>query len=432
MTLPRHRANVRRMSASEPLPDCYEGDPELLPPGEAMRRIRAHVRPVEATETVAVIDALGRVAARDAVSPMNVPGHVNSAMDGYACTGDSLPNDVPRWYEIAGTAYAGKPFSGPVGPSQAVRIMTGAIMPEGTDTVVMQEHVEVDGARVRIPPGVKAGQHVRQAGEDIAAGAVVVPHGRRLMPAEMGLLASLGITGVDVYRRLRVAYFSTGDEIRPPGAPFAPGLVYDSNRFTMHGMLGRLGVKIVDLGIVPDRRDAVLDAFRDASARADVVLSSGGASTGEADYVKEVLSELGQVGFWRIAIRPGRPLAFGFVGDSVFFGMPGNPVAVMITFHQFVAPAIRAVAGEIDTRPLPAVEARCITRLRKKPGRVEYYRAILERDKAGALVVRSTGKSGSGLLHTMSDANCFIVLPEGGTTVEPGSTVAVQPFFGLM
>ena len=420
------------MSRPEPLPDCYEGDPDLLPPGEAMRRIRAHVRPLDSTETIAVIDALGRVAARDVVSPRNVPGHTNSAMDGFACAGDSLPESSPRWYEIAGTAYAGKPFAGRTGPSQAVRIMTGAIMPDGTDTVVMQEHVKVDGDRVRIPPGARRGQHVRQAGEDLAEGAVVVPRGRRLMPAEMGLLASLGIGEVDVYRRLRVACFSTGDEIRPPGAAFEPGLVYDSNRFTMHGMLGRLGVDILDLGIVPDRRDAVRDAFREASARADVVLSSGGASTGEADYVKEVLSELGQVGFWRIAIRPGRPLAFGFLGNSVFFGLPGNPVAVMVTFYQFVAPAIRAAAGETDSRPLPALEARCATRLRKKPGRVEYYRAVVERDDAGALVVRSTGKSGSGLLHTMSDANCFIVLPEDGTTVEPGATVDVQPFFGLM
>ncbi len=432
MTLPRHRENVPRMSLPEPLPDCYEGDPDLLPPGEAMRRIRAHVRAVEATETVPVIDSLGRVAARAVVSPINVPGHTNSAMDGYACAGDSLPDAAPRWYEVLGTAYAGKPFAGRIGPSQAVRIMTGAVMPDGTDTVVMQEHVEVESDRVRIPPGAKAGQHVRQAGEDLAAGAVVVPRGRRVMPAEMGLLASLGVTELDAYRRLRVAYFSTGDEIRPPGAPFAPGLVYDSNRFTMHGMLGRLGVDIIDLGIVPDRRDAVLDAFREASARADVVLSSGGASTGEADYIKEVLSELGQVGFWRIAIRPGRPLAFGFVGDSVFFGLPGNPVAVMVTFYQFVAPAIRAVAGEADSRPLPALEARCATRLRKKPGRVEYYRAVLERDEFGALVVRSTGKTGSGLLHTMSDANCFIVLPEDGATVEAGTVVEVQPFFGLM
>ena len=252
---------------------------------------------------------------------MDVPGHTNSAMDGYACAGASLPEETSRWYEIAGTAFAGKPFAGPVGPSQAVRIMTGAVMPRGTDTVVMQEHVELDAGRVRIPPGVKAGQHVRQAGEDIAAGAVVVPRGRRLMPAEMGLLASLGVAEIDVFRKLRVAYLSTGDEIRPPGASFEPGIVYDSNRYTMHGMLGRLGVEIIDLGIVPDRRDAVLEAFREASSRADVVLSSGGASTGEADYVREVLAELGQVGFWRIAIRPGRPLAFGFLGDSVFFGL---------------------------------------------------------------------------------------------------------------
>ena len=420
------------MSLPEPLPDCYEGDPDLLPPDEAMRRVRAHVRPVEATEAVAVIDALGRVVARDVVSPMDVPGHTNSAMDGYACAGRALPDDAPDWYEVAGTAYAGKPFAGPVGPRQAVRIMTGAVMPEGADTVVMQEHAEVAGSRVRIPPGVKAGQHVRQAGEDIAAGAVVVPRGRRVMPAEMGLLASLGVAEIEVHRTLRVAYFSTGDEIRSPGAPFEPGLVYDSNRFIMHGMLGRLGVEIVDLGIVPDHRDAVLDAFREASARADIVLSSGGASTGEADYVKEVLREIGQIGFWRIAIRPGRPLAFGFLDDSVFFGLPGNPVAVMVTFYQFVEPAIRTASGETDARPRPAVEARCATRLRKKPGRVEYFRAILERDESGALIVRSTGKSGSGLLHTMSDANCFIVLPEDGVTVEPGATVAVQPFFGLM
>ena len=287
------------MNTPEPLPDCYEGDPDLLPPGEATRRIRAHVLPMTATETVAVIDTLGRVAARDVVSPMDVPGHTNSAMDGYACAGDSLPDGAPRWYEVAGTAYAGKPFGGPVGPSQAVRIMTGAVMPDGADTVVMQEHVEVDSSRVRIPPGVKAGQHVRQAGEDIAAGAVVVPRGRRVMPAEMGLLASLGVAEIEVYRTLRVAYFSTGDEIRSPGAPFEPGLVYDSNRFTMHGMLGRLGVDIVDLGIVPDRRDAVLDAFREASACADIVLSSGGASTGEG--------RLRQGGPRRA--RPGRVLA---------------------------------------------------------------------------------------------------------------------------
>ncbi len=432
MTLPRRRANVPAMSAPEPLPDCYEGDPDLLPPGEAMRRIRAHVRAIGDVESIAVIDALGRIPARDVISPMNVPGHTNSAMDGYACAGDSLPDDTPRWYEVAGTAFAGRPFTRPIGPSQAVRIMTGAVMPAGTDTVVMQEHVEVEGDRVRIPPGNRPGQHVRQAGEDLAAGAVVVPRGRRVMPAEMGLLASLGIAGIDAYRTLRVAYFSTGDEIRTPGAPFEPGLVYDSNRFTMHGMLGRLGVEVVDLGIVPDRRDAVLDAFREASVRADVVLSSGGASTGEADFVKEALAEFGRVGFWRIAIRPGRPLAFGFLGDSVFFGLPGNPVAVMVTFYQFVAPAIRAASGEIDSRPLPAMEARCTTRLRKKPGRVEYYRAVLERDGSGALVVRSTGKTGSGLLHTMSDANCFIVLPEDGATVEPGETVEVQPFFGLM
>lgn len=420
------------MSLPEPLPDCYEGDPDLLPLDEALRRIRVHVKAIEESETLPLIKAHARIAARDITSPMDVPGHTNSAMDGYAVDGNSLPEDTPRPFDPIGEALAGHPFTGTVEPGQTVRITTGAMMPSGTDTVVMQEHVTIESQGVLIPPGNRKGQHVRRLGEDIAAGAVVIERGRRLMPAQMGLLASLGIAEVDVFRSLRVAYFSTGDEIRSPGEDFAPGLVYDSNRFTMRGMLERLGVEIVDLGIVPDRRDAVFDAFEKAAKSADVVLSSGGASTGEADHIKEALNALGQVGFWRIAIRPGRPLAFGFIDDAVCFGLPGNPVAVMVTFLQIVAPALRAAAGESCFRPPPEMEARCTVSLRKKTGRVEYYRAILERDENDALVVRDTGRSGSGLLHTMSDANCFIVLPEEGETITPGEVVRVQPFFGLI
>ncbi len=420
------------MSPCEPLPDCYESDPDLLPLNEAQRRIRAHVKAIEDRERVALIEAHGRIAATDITSPIDVPGHTNSAMDGYACNGDSLPESAPRWFDVVGEALAGHPFAGRVEASKAVRITTGAMMPTGTDTVVMQEHVRVEDERVQIPPGNRKGQHVRELGEDIAAGAVVIARGKRLMPAEAGLLASLGIAEVEVFRPLRVACFSTGDEIRSPGEDFAAGAVYDSNRFTIRGMLERLGVEIVDLGIVPDRREAIFEAFEKAAKSADVVLSSGGASTGKADHIKEALSALGQVGFWRIAIRPGRPLAFGFIDNALCFGLPGNPVAVMVTFLQIVAPALRAAAGESRFRPPPEVEARCTVRLRKKPGRVEYYRALLERDENDALVVRDTGRSGSGLLHTMSDANCFIVLPEESETIAPGSTVRVQPFFGLI
>eukprot|EP00119_Amphimedon_queenslandica_P006761 XP_011408021.1 PREDICTED: uncharacterized protein LOC105315174 [Amphimedon queenslandica] len=420
------------MPFSEPLPDCYEGDPDLLPLDEAMRRIRVHVEGLKESRRLPLIEAGNKIAANDITSPIDVPGHTNSAMDGYAVDGNSLVQDAVRSFEPIGEALAGHPFAGTVEPHQTVRITTGAMMPAGTDTVVMQEHIRVENEGVVIPPGNRKGQHVRRRGEDIKAGAVVIECGRRLMPAQMGLLASLGIAEVEVFRPLKVAYFSTGDEIRSPGEDFAPGLVYDSNRFTMRSMLERLGVEIIDLGIVPDRRDAVEKAFEKAAKEADVVLSSGGASTGEADHIKEALSALGRVGFWRIAIRPGRPLAFGFIGDALCFGLPGNPVAVMVTFLQIVAPALRAAAGESAYRPPPEMEARCTVALRKKPGRIEYYRAVLERDENDALVVRDTGRSGSGLLHTMSDANCFIVLPEASESIPPGSMVRVQPFFGLI
>ena len=412
--------------------DCYDGDPELLPAAEATRRIDSMIQPITEVESVPIREALERILAEEVISPFNVPGHKNSAMDGFAVTGASLPRDVPKSFDLVGTAWAGKPFAGEVGAHATVRIMTGAVMPSGTDTVVMQEHVEVHGDRVTITPGHKSGQNVREAGEDIATGATVLRPGTRLMPAELGLLASLGIASVGVRRRLKVAFFSTGDELRSIGDSIAPGEVYDSNRYILYGMLSRLGADIIDLGVVRDQPQATRDAFLEASQNADVVISSGGASTGEADYIKRTLDELGSVGFWRIAIRPGRPLAFGRVGDALFFGLPGNPVAVMVTFYQFVQPALRKIAGAQSTAAPPLLQARTDSRLRKKPGRVEYYRATLSRDTAGELWVRHTGKTGSGLLHTMSDANCFIVLPEASESVEAGTMVDVQPFFGLV
>lgn len=420
--------------------DCYQGDPELLPVAEARRRIHAQADDVGGDERVALRDALGRIVAEPVISPMNVPNHTNSAMDGYALSSADLPadssGDSSRRLEVLGTAWAGRPFDGEVKLGSAVRVMTGAVMPAGCDTVIMKEQVQEQSSpgdhAIVIGPGHRAGQNVRQAGEDIAVGDRVLDAGMRVLPAELGLLASLGIAEVSVKRRLRVAFFSTGDELRSLGEPLALGEVYDSNRYTLHGMLTRLGVELIDLGVIRDDAQAVRDAFLEAAELGDAVISTGGASTGEADYIGETLASLGEVRFWRIAIRPGRPLAFGRVGDALFFGLPGNPVAVMVTFYQFVQPALLRMMGCSEAQPNPTVRATCTSPLRKKPGRVEVYRAILSRDADGGISVRSTGKTGSGLLHTMSDANCFIILPEDGGSVEPGAQVDVQPFFGLI
>ena len=414
-----------------PVDFCYEGDPDLLPVAEAQRRIAAHIPVIRETETVPLATALGRVLANDIISPVDVPGHTNSAMDGYAVRGADLPEAESRRFEIVGHALAGAPFTGEVTALQAVRIMTGAVMPNGADSVVMLEQTETNGDSVEIGAGHRPGQNVRSAGEDLKRGDTAVRQGTRLMPAELGVLASLGAAQVDVTRHLRAACFSTGDEVCAPGTPGGPGSVYDSNRFTLQGMLERAGAEFIDLGIVPDNRDALKQAF-DTAAHADVIITSGGVSAGDADYVKDTLHELGRVGFWKIAIRPGRPLAFGRIGDAVFFALPGNPVAVMVTFYQFVLPALKRMMGERHSRSALLIRTRCESRLRKKKGRVEYYRAVLETNDKGETVVRSTGKTGSGLLHTMRDANCFIILDDNDETVEPGTMVNVQPFFGLV
>jgi molybdopterin molybdotransferase len=419
-----------------PAADCYEGNPELLPVAEALGRIQEHTVGVSGDERVALRDALGRLLADPIVSPMNVPGHTNSAMDGYALAGTDLPVNDTRRLTVIGTAWAGRPFDGQVPPGHAVRVMTGAVMPPGTDTVIMKEQVEEqidDGSEaIVIGQGHRAGHNVRQAGEDIAIGDRVLAAGKRIMPAELGLLGSLGIAEVSVKRRLRVAIFSTGDELRSLGEPLELGEVYDSNRYTLYGMLTRLGVEIIDLGVIRDEPDAVRAAFLEAARSGDAVISTGGASTGDADYIGETLARLGEVRFWRIAIRPGRPLAFGRIGDALFFGLPGNPVAVMVTFYQFVQPALLRMMGSNEAHPNPIVRATCESPLRKKPGRMEIYRAILSRSADGRPIVRSSGKTGSGLLHTMSDANCFIILPEDGESVKAGAQVDVQPFFGLI
>ncbi len=411
---------------------CYEGDPGLLPADEALRRIEAHVPVLTDIETVDVVDALERVLAEDVTSPVDVPGHTNSAVDGYAIDGAALPADgQTRRFRVVGRAMAGNPHPHAVAAGECVRIMTGAVMPAGTDTVIMQEHVHRDDAQVDVGDGHRPGQNVRQAGEDLQAGATMLGAGTLLMPAALGMIASAGVARVRVYRRLKVAFFSTGDELRSLGEALEPGQVSDSNRYTLRGMLTRAGVDFEDLGVVRDDPQALADALTRACETADVVITSGGVSTGDADHVKQLLEERGQVGFWRIAVRPGRPLAFGLLADRVFFGLPGNPVAVMVTFHEFVQPALRKMTG-CTTPPPPLLEARCPLALRKKPGRVEYYRAMLTRDTQGQLEVRPTGKTGSGLLHTMNDANCFIVLAHDLDSLPADTVVPVQPFYGLV
>jgi molybdopterin molybdotransferase len=410
-------------------PSCMDDfDPGSVSTDEATRRIRSSITPLDSLERLNIRAALGRVLGQDVRSPLDVPGHTNSAMDGYAVAGASLPADGTRELTVTGSSFAGHPFQGVVGAEQCARIMTGAVMPEGTDTVVMQEHAErISEDRIRIDDRNKPGQHVRQAGEDIQRGDIVAPKGRRLNPSDLGLLASLGINEVSVTRRPRVAFFSTGDELRSIGESLTDGEIYDSNRYTLYGMLTRLGVEVIDMGVVKDTPEATREAFRKAADNADVTITSGGVSVGEADYIKNVLTELGRIDFWKVAMKPGRPLTFGLIGDGWFFGLPGNPVSVMVTFYLFVQPAIRHLMGEIGVDPL-LMRARCKTRLRKKAGRTEYQRGILSTDADGKLMVDRTGPQGSGILTSMSQANCFIVLPTELESVEPGQTVPVVPF----
>jgi molybdopterin molybdotransferase len=404
----------------------------LLTVAEAQARILESVTAIRGTETLPVRAALDRVLAEDIVSPINVPSHTNSAMDGYAVRAADLPADGVREFPVPGTSWAGRPWLTPIEPGQAVQIMTGGMLPEGADTVVMQEHVERAGNTVRIGSGNQPGQNVRAAGEDLAAGQPVFAAGKRLSAADIGVLASLGLAEVSVTRRLKVAFFSTGDELRTVGEPLGPGEIYDSNRYTLYGMLQKLGVEILDMGVVRDRRDLIEQAFKAAAASADAIITSGGVSVGEADFVKETLERLGSMSFWKIAMKPGRPVTFGRIDDAVFFGLPGNPVSVMVTFLQFVRPALVKMTGNSGLADVYTVRARATTALRKRPGRFEFQRGVLEQSGPGEFTVRSVGAQGSGILRSMSEANCFIMLDPERTRVETGEEVEVQPFQNLL
>ena len=439
-------ASVQSGAASPPVSDastapsleavvsCIDGyDPTALPTAKVIEVIRQFVRPVAGFEKVAIRQALGRILAEDIVSPINVPAHDNSAMDGWAVRGSDLSPVSAVTLDEIGASLAGKEFAGKVAPGECVRITTGAVMPHGCDTVIPMELVKTTGKRITMPPGQEAGANRRLAGEDLQKGRPALFAGKRINPAELGLIASLGVPEIKVARKLRVAFFSTGDELKSVGESLREGEVYDSNRYTLFGMLQRLGCDVIDMGVIPDDKAKLEAAFRSAAASADAVITSGGVSVGEADYTKQMMKKLGDVVFWRIAMRPGRPMAFGKISEAgktaYLFGLPGNPVAVMVTFYHFVRGALLHMMGATDTA-LPVLQARSRDAIRKKPGRTEYQRAILESTQ-GEVTVRLTGSQGSGVLRSMSEANCFLVLGHDQASIKPGDLVDVLLFDGL-
>ena len=409
-------------------------DPQALSASHVHAFLAELVQPVHESEPVSPIQALGRILAEDVVSPISVPPHDNSAMDGFAFRGSDMQPGQPTRLRVVGTALAGKAWAGVCSAGECVRIMTGAVMPTGLDTVAPQELVQLDGQTLTIPPGLlQTGDNRRLLGEDLMAGRPALPSGTQLTPAACGLIASLGLPQVKVWRRPRVAYFSTGDEILSLGEPPREGAVYDSNRYTVFGLLTRLGCEVIDLGVVKDQPEQLEAAFRQAAAQADAVITSGGVSVGEADHTKAMMKKLGDVAFWRIAMRPGRPMAVGRLNEAghsaLLFGLPGNPVAVMVTFAAFVRPALQKLMGW-NAAPQPLLRARAVETMRKKPGRTEYQRGIVERREDGELWVRLTGNQGSGVLSSMVQANGLIVLGHEQPTVQSGDWVDVMMFDG--
>ncbi|GMV47612.1 MAG: molybdopterin molybdenumtransferase [Pseudomonadota bacterium] len=411
---------------------------------EARAAIAAALRPVTDTLAVPLAGALGRVLAADVVSTIDVPAHDNSAMDGYAFDGAALAAGSALVLRCVGTLFAGAPFAGQLRAGECLRIMTGAVMPPGLDTVVPSELARVepaaDGERVQVAAGaVRPGENRRRRGEDLAAGKPALRAGRLLRPADLGLLASLGHEQVAVRRALRVALFSTGDEIRAPGRALPPGCVYDSNRASLGGALRRLGVEVVDLGLVRDDPAALAATLEQAVASADVVLTSGGVSMGDADHVRAVLARMGEVAFWKVAMRPGRPFAFGPLRRSGgappawLFALPGNPVAALVAFYAFAREALLQLAGA-EPRPVPTLQARCVSAIRKRPGRTEFQRGIVEPspEPGGGWQVRLTGAQGAGILRSMSEANCLVVLHHAQGAVAAGEPVDLWLFDGLV
>lgn len=408
-------------------PSCMEDyDPNAMSVTQARNFIQQFLEPVTEIETLLVMQSLGRVLAADIISPSNVPNHNNSAMDGFAFKF----SDNIKTLKIIGTAFAGKPFEGNVSAGECVKIMTGAVIPAGADTVVMQERIAIKSDRITLLDAPKQGANVRLAGEDLKLDQTVLANGHQMKPADLGLVASLGICEVQVFRKLKVAFFSTGDELISVGNPLEEGQIYDSNRYTLFGMLTRIGAEISDLGNVPDDPKLLEKTLLQASQNHDVVITSGGVSVGEADYMKALLAKHGQVLFWKINMKPGRPLAYGKVSNSHYFGLPGNPVSAMVTFYQFVKPALQALSGAA-CRAVPFFKVECTESIKKATGRTEFQRGILFEDDR-TWKVKPLPNQGSGILSSMSTANCFIVLDEDVGNCAAGEMVSVQVLEGII
>lgn len=410
--------------------DIYESG--LLPVEQALKQILSALPSIDDYEIINIEKAKGRTLFQTITAPFNVPGDNNSAVDGYGLNAVDIPAEGIRSLEIIGSAYAGISCSTKITAGQCLRIMTGAIIPDGVNTVLMQEHVEVKESVIYIDNRHQAGQNIRLAGEDIQQGDCILHPGKFITPADIGLMASLGISEIQVKRKLKIAIASTGNEVISIGDTLSSSKLYDSNRYSLFAALDRPDVEIINMGILEDRPEDLLNSFTLASHTADIIISSGGVSVGDADHTKTALKQSGQVEFWKIAIKPGRPLAFGHINKSVFFGLPGNPVAVMVTFYQFVLPALESMLGIKDKAIAPKLQLKTTENIRKKPGRTEIVRAILQQQSDGLWTVKTTGKQGSGILRSMSMANAFIILEHNRSSVKIGEFVTVQPFAGLL
>jgi len=409
-----------------------ENEQGTLTVQQALTNMLGAISETTSYEQIQLVDAVDRILAESISSPINVPSHRNSAVDGYAIMQANLAeeNNTSNLKVIA-QVVAGHPYEGALKKGEAIQIMTGAQMPDLADTVIMQEHIERDGDSIRFDARHSAGQNVRQAGEDIQQGQTVLSAGIKLTPPQIGLIASLGQSEVRVKTKLSVAVFSTGDEILNIGDAAREGCIYDSNRYSLMAALTKLGCKVLDMGIIPDDPKKLKAVFQLAAQSADIIFTSGGVSVGEADYTKQVLKETGNINFWKVAIKPGRPIAFGNIDDAIFFGLPGNPVAVMVTFYQFALPCLQKLMGLNQPLVNPTIDVKCSHPIRKLSGRSEYQRGTLSQQADGSWLVSTTGQQGSGILRSMSEANAFIILPHERDSVEAGEYVTVQPFIGL-
>ena len=404
---------------------CSKESSPMLSIEDALARIKNTIHPLKDSETVLLKNALGRILSEAVYAPINSPNETNSAMDGYAFSSAEITKGREFSLNLIGTSWAGRPFKGVLQAGQCIRVFTGAVVPSEADSIIMQEHVESDGQWIHFPIDTIGGQHIREVGEDMQQGSLLFASPKKLNAIDLGLLASAGVCEVSVSRPVKIAFFSTGDELTELGKPLFSGQIYDSNRYALHGLLNNINYIVTDMGVIVDDKQLLEASFIEAAKNHDVIITTGGVSVGEADYVKEILSRCGEVNFWKIAIKPGKPLAFGKIGDCYFFGLPGNPVAVIVTFQYIVSPALTHLLGATETKTIK-LAAICTSTLKKSPGRQEYQRGILTQDAAGNFFVASSGKQGSNIMKSLSEANCYIVLPVACEGIQAGERVMID------